>query len=208
MTTAGNLVFQGTGRGQFIAYDAGSGAKLWSFNAGLGIVGAANTYEVAGVQYISILVGYGGSAGNGIKKLFDYGWRFNEQPRRVLTFALGKHMPLPPTRPPRFNVKAVDDPAFVINAKQADAGSKIFNSSCYTCHGVRVEGVGSIAPDLRESALASNWQAFRSVLHAGSLSAAGMPKYDELSDADLRAIFMYIRQSARAATQQHEVVKP
>src|ERR1700691_5620339 len=35
LTTAGNLVFQGIGRGQFIAYNASTGDKLWSFDAGL-----------------------------------------------------------------------------------------------------------------------------------------------------------------------------
>jgi hypothetical protein len=50
--------------------------------------------------------------------------------------------------------------------------------------------------------LAMNWQAFRAVLHEGQLAAAGMPKYDDLSDEDLRALFMYIRQRAREAASQ------
>ena len=198
LTTAGNLVFQGIGRGQLIAYDAATGGKRWSFNAGLGIVGAPIAYAVNGVQYISILVGYGGAAGNGTS-LFDCGWRFNEQPRRLLTFAIGARTPLPPTAPPRFNVRAVDDPAFVIDSQQAAEGFKRYHSTCYACHGVKLESTGSIAPDLRESPLALHWEAFRSVLHEGGLAGAGMPKYDDLSDTDLRAIFMYIREGARAA---------
>ena len=55
------------------------------------------------------------------------------------------------------------------------------------------------APDLRESVLAMNWEAFRSVLHEGRLAAAGMPMYDDLSDEDMHAIFTYIRQRAREA---------
>jgi quinohemoprotein ethanol dehydrogenase len=198
MTTAGNLVFQGTGRGQFIAYDAITGDRLWAFNAGLGIVAAPITWEADGVQYISILVGYGGSSGNG-GKLFDYGWRFNEQPRRIVTFALGRHAPLPPSGPPRYRVNARDDPAFTIDAQEAAEGFRLYHSTCYACHGARLEATGSIAPDLRESSLAMDQEAFRSVLREGALASAGMPKYDELSDADLRAIFIYIRAGARAA---------
>src|SRR3546814_1242167 len=34
LSTAGNLVFQGTADGYFTAYDAESGKQLWQFNAG------------------------------------------------------------------------------------------------------------------------------------------------------------------------------
>jgi len=198
MTSAGNLVFQGTGRGQFLAYDARSGHKLWTFNTGLGVVAAPTTYEVDGVQYISLLVGYGGSAGNGTA-LFDYGWRFNEQPRRLLTFALNQHKPLPLTNPPRFVLRAVDDSTLAIDATLASKGAKIYNSSCFLCHGANLQGTGSIAPDLRESKLALNPDAFTRVVREGALAGAGMPKYSELTDSDVRSLYMYIRKTARDA---------
>jgi quinohemoprotein ethanol dehydrogenase len=165
-------------------------------DVGLGIVAAPIAYEVDGTEYVSILIGYGGAAGLG-GKLFDYGWRFNEQPRRLLTFALSKHMVLPAGKPPRFNVNAVDDPAFVIDASEAREGIKLYGSTCGTCHGADLGS--TVAPDLRESALAMNWPAFRAVLYEGQLAAGGMPKYDDLSDEDMHAIFTYIRQRARAA---------
>jgi quinohemoprotein ethanol dehydrogenase len=199
MTSAGNLVFQGTGRGEFAAYDAGTGDKLWSFYAGLGIVGAPISYMVDGAEYISVLVGYGGATGT-LGKRFDYGWRFNEQPRRLLTFALDKRANLPPGNPPRYRVKAADDAAFVIDSTMAARGSGLYSSAtCYYCHGPQLENTGSFALDLRESALALNWPAFRAVVHDGALAAAGMPKFGDLSDDDTRAIFMYIRQRAREA---------
>ncbi|MGE9115711.1 PQQ-binding-like beta-propeller repeat protein, partial [Escherichia coli] len=40
MTTAGNLVFQGTQDGYLIAYDASTGQQLWRYNVGLGVVAA------------------------------------------------------------------------------------------------------------------------------------------------------------------------
>jgi quinohemoprotein ethanol dehydrogenase len=199
MTTAGNLVFQGTGRGDFIAYDARTGESLWRFDAGLGIFATPISYQVDGVQYISVLVGYGGSVGL-LGQQFDYGWRFNEQPRRLLTFALGKRGALPATQPPRFIVRAVDDPTVLIDAPQAAKGADLYGSSgCRACHGPRLENTGSFAPDLRESALAMNWEAFKSVLHNGSLATLGMPKFEDLSDEEIREIYMYIRQRARDA---------
>ncbi len=40
LTTAGNLVFQGTADGRFVAYDARSGDKLWESPTGTGVVAA------------------------------------------------------------------------------------------------------------------------------------------------------------------------
>ena len=40
LTSAGNLVFQGTADGRFIAYNARTGARLWESPVGTGIVAA------------------------------------------------------------------------------------------------------------------------------------------------------------------------
>jgi quinohemoprotein ethanol dehydrogenase len=63
LTTAGNLVFQGTADGRFIAYNATSGEKLWESPTGSGVVAAASTYMLDGKQYVSIAVGWGGVFG-------------------------------------------------------------------------------------------------------------------------------------------------
>jgi quinohemoprotein ethanol dehydrogenase len=50
LTTAGNLVFQGTADGRFVAYDATSGSKLWEAPTGTGVVAGPVTYFVDGRQ--------------------------------------------------------------------------------------------------------------------------------------------------------------
>ena len=57
LTTAGNLVFQGTADGRFIAYNATTGEKLWDSPTGTGVVAAASTYMVDGKQYVAVVVG-------------------------------------------------------------------------------------------------------------------------------------------------------
>lgn len=204
MSTAGNLVFQGTGRGELAAYNATTGDKLWSFDARLGIVATPIAYEVDGKQYISVLVGYGGAVGL-LGKVFDYGWRFNEQPRRLLTFGLGMQTQLPRGLGPRNKVRAVDNPSLVIDAAKAAKGGELYRSAwCFFCHGSQLENTGSFAPDLRESALAMKWEAFRSVLREGQLAPLGMPKYEDLSEEDQYAVYLYIRQRARQARQGAE----
>ena len=57
LATAGNLVFTGEGNGSFNAYDATTGAKLWSFQAGAGVNAPAVSYMVNGKQYIAVAAG-------------------------------------------------------------------------------------------------------------------------------------------------------
>lgn len=59
LATAGNLVFTGEGNGHFNAYDARTGKRLWTFQAGAGCNAPPVTYMLDGKQYIA--VGCGGN---------------------------------------------------------------------------------------------------------------------------------------------------
>jgi len=64
LTTAGDVVFYGTMDGWFKAVDARSGAELWKFHCGSGIVGNPMTYlGPDGKQYVAIYSGIGGWMG-------------------------------------------------------------------------------------------------------------------------------------------------
>jgi lanthanide-dependent methanol dehydrogenase len=64
LVTAGDVVFYGTMDGWFKALDARSGAMLWQFKAGSGIIGQPISYKGPdGKQYIAILSGVGGWSG-------------------------------------------------------------------------------------------------------------------------------------------------
>ncbi|GAA0946443.1 PQQ-dependent dehydrogenase, methanol/ethanol family [Pseudonocardia zijingensis] len=60
LTTAGGLVFQGTPTGEFVALDAETGEKLWSFQCGSGHHSSPTPYTVDGRQYIAVPTGWGG----------------------------------------------------------------------------------------------------------------------------------------------------
>ena len=47
LTTAGGLVFQGSATGEFAAYDAATGGKLWSFDTQTGVVAPSTTCAMA-----------------------------------------------------------------------------------------------------------------------------------------------------------------
>jgi alcohol dehydrogenase (cytochrome c) len=57
VATAGGLVFTGEGGGDFSAFDAKTGEKLWSFNCGAGVNAPPVTYEIDGKQYIAVAAG-------------------------------------------------------------------------------------------------------------------------------------------------------
>ena len=60
LSTAGGLVFTGAATGEVLAFDADTGAKLWQFQTGSGIIGLPVTWERDGKQYVSIVSGGGG----------------------------------------------------------------------------------------------------------------------------------------------------
>lgn len=197
LATAGNLVFQGTADGYFSAYDAANGKQLWQFNAGLGIIGAPMSYSVGGKQYISVLVGYGGSA-SVVSNMMHVGWKYRAQPRRILSFALNGKAVLPPSAPRDMTVAPVDDPSIEIKEADVVAGRSLY-LRCMGCHGRNLVSAGAPAPDLRESQLALNPDALWTVLHEGALLPNGMPRFEMLTREQVMQLYAFIRAGAREA---------
>jgi quinohemoprotein ethanol dehydrogenase len=197
LATAGGLVFQGTAEGTFNAYDAGDGKRLWSFNAGLGIIAAPMSYSVGGKQYVAILVGYGGATA-AFGQFMNVGWKYGAQPRRLLTFAVGGKAKLPQGAPRDMKIHALDDPELVLNEADVAAG-RTLSVQCAACHGVGFSSPGSPGPDIRESAIALHLDTFSQLLKGGAMMENGMPKFVHLSDHQIRQLHAYIRARAREA---------
>jgi quinohemoprotein ethanol dehydrogenase len=198
LSTAGNLVFQGTADGWITGYDAADGKVLWRFDAGLGIIAPPISYAWKGTQYVSILVGWAGPNPYAMG-IMPTGWRYNAQPRRLLTFKLDGAAKLPETAPYDETVHPVDDPAIQLVAADVAAGGTLFNLNCGGCHGKDAESSGAPGPDLRESGLAMNREAMWSVLHDGALLSKGMPRFAAFTEAQVGQIQQFIRDRARAA---------
>jgi quinohemoprotein ethanol dehydrogenase len=193
-TTAGNLVFQGRADGQFAAYAANTGKLLWSFDAQTGIVGAPITYKIGGQQYVSVLAGYAGAGAAFGTLSSQFGWDARTQPRRVLTFTLDGSARLP-NAPAPHHVVPVNDPTFTKDSKREETGGVEYGKNCFFCHGAAAIGGGS-APDLRESSAIISSDAFKRIVQAGELLSMGMPRFENLGDAQIDDIRAYIRAQA------------
>jgi quinohemoprotein ethanol dehydrogenase len=198
LATAGNLVFQGTGDGYLHAYDASSGKELWRFNAGLGIIAPPMSYSVNGHQYVSVLVGYGGSAAVW-GKLMQAGWKYGAQPRRLLTFSLDAKGTLPSAAPADWSVKALDDASLQFSESDVEQGHALYNLVCSACHGLNLLSAGSPGPDLRESRLALTEEGVWAAVHDGALISRGMPQISMFGRPQVDQIYAYIRTGAREA---------
>ena len=205
LVTGGGVVFQGTADGQFSAYAASTGDRLWDFDAGLGIISAPSTYSVDGRQYVSVLVGYGGTAA-AISQFLDVGWKYGAQPRRLLTFALDGAASLPASPPADLRVRAVDDPSLALDEADVAAGRMLYGMLCPLCHGFDLRSAGSPAPDLRESQLSLSREAMSTILREGTLLPRGMPQFAELGENEVRQLHAYIRAGAREALGLREPV--
>lgn len=198
VTTAGGLVFHGTGDGFLHGYDAENGERLWSFDAGLGISAAPISYAVNGQQFISVLVGWGGGSFMGTSLLAEYGWQYGKQQRRLLTFALDgdQSLPVVPASTSVSTLAKVSDGVDSIDVESAKRGSALYAVTCAMCHGGAAVPSGG-APDLRSSTIASTAESLQALLHSGPLQSAGMPAFPELKPSQIVDLYWYIRSRAR-----------
>jgi quinohemoprotein ethanol dehydrogenase len=189
LTTAGNLVFQGTADGRFVAYDASSGAKLWETATGTGVVAGPVTYLVDGKQYVSVAVGWGGVYGI-MHRATD-----RRGPGTVYTFAVGAG-----AVPPAF--VAYQQGALLQGVKYDPAhvqeGTLLFVSNCVFCHGVpgvdrggNIKNLGYSAPET--IANLDKW------VFNGPTTSVGMPDFTgKLTAEQVEKIKAFIQGTADA----------
>ena len=177
LTTAGNLVFQGTADGRFVAYTADRGEKVWEFLAQTGIVAAPITYTIDGEQYISVMAGWGGV----FALIFGEAAAANlvRHVGRLLTFKLGATAQLPPLAavPALPQPPPVDAPVEVVAT-----GELLYLRNCVVCHGAGVVS-GGVLPDLRHSSQ-EVFVAYQDIVLRGALEDRGMPRFDDRLQAE------------------------
>ncbi len=194
--TAGGLVFQGDALGILSAYDKETGEVLWQFNTYTSMLAPPITFQIDGVQYVSILTGTGGGdlfSGAPLDPVPNPASLTYGNYGRMLVFKLGGTETLPaPT--------IVDDtiPEQVladVSDEEVARGEVLFNTYCVLCHGLVVRSGGSIK-DLRRMSDEVH-ASFAQIVLEGTLSANGMAAFDDsLTIEDVERIHHYVRARA------------
>ena len=190
LSTAGNLVFQGSATGFINAYRATTGEKLWEYPAQTGVVAPPMTYEVNGEQYIAVAAGWGG-----IYPLMTGPLSHDSHPdpvnrSRLLVFKLAADEKLPEMSVSKRKMQ--DLRGTEIDANKVEQGHVTWERYCVSCHGTGAVGSG-VLPDLRYSPLITSEQAFYTVVGEGALAANGMVGFKaELSREQIENIRHFV----------------
>lgn len=186
LTTAGNLVFQGTADGRFVAYNAKNGEKLWETPANTGVMAGPVTYEINGEQYVTVAAGWGGAFPLALGGLSEPAKVKPEA--RVLTYKIGGTATLPPAK----NEPKKQPPQPKVTADEATIalGRDLYNGHCGMCHGPSAIS-GTVLPDLRYLTPEKH-EMFMGIV-AGAFRDKGMPSFlGTLSTEQIEAVHQYV----------------
>jgi quinohemoprotein ethanol dehydrogenase len=188
LTTAGNLVFQGTADGRAVAYAADSGKKLWERDVSSGVVAGPVTYEVDGEQYVAFNVGWGGAFPITFGALAYRTGVVADS--RLYVFKLDGKSPMPPVR--RRELELPSPPPVTADAASLAAGKELYANHCGVCHGLAALSA-DIIPDLRYLAPEKHAE-FLPIVY-GTRSHKGMPPFGGILEQEqVEMIHQYIIQ--------------
>jgi quinohemoprotein ethanol dehydrogenase len=202
LSTAGGLVFQGTGEGKLEAYDAKTGKTLWSFDNHAAVAAGPITYAVDGEQYVAVMSGYGSAfflaAG------FMAPATTTPLNSRLNVYKLGGAASAPAINLPP--LETPEPPVIKVNAGAIARGAQLYQNFCAVCHGQGVVG-GGVVPDLRRSPMIQDAASFRAIV-GGQRAEQGMPNFDKwITAADRDAIRAYVAREAKPLYDAEQAAK-
>ncbi|MFO1401553.1 MAG: PQQ-dependent dehydrogenase, methanol/ethanol family [Steroidobacteraceae bacterium] len=199
LSTAGDLVFQGTDTGLLRVFDAHDGRVLKEIDTGSSIIAAPMSYAIDGVQYVAVMAAWGGGGWfitHPESAAFKYG---NEG--RILVYRLDGG-PTPKPQPIADPGPLPEPPP--LTEKRADVlarGGLLFAQNCSICH----QNVPrSAVPDLRRMSAVTH-QTFNDIVLRGARRPLGMPQWNDVfNDADADAMHAYLVSIAWEAYRQQQ----
>lgn len=197
LSTAGGLVFQGRLTGDFSAFDAATGDKLWTYQLKSGGASGPGTYMIDGEQYVTITTGWGSAFALAAGFAFDE--KVTSSVGKVVTFKVGGTKEIADSGLTPIEAAPKGD-AFGSLAMISE-GTVHYARNCAVCHGPLAVSSG-VLPDLRWSMITGNKDAWKGAVLDGNLSANGMVSFSEyLTPDEAEAIRAYVLTQAHTAAK-------
>ncbi|HVW46512.1 MAG TPA: PQQ-binding-like beta-propeller repeat protein [Solirubrobacterales bacterium] len=198
VSTAGGLVFVGQNNGEFHAFNAENGEKLWSFQTGAGANTTATVFEDEGEEKVAIYAGGNSLAATPHGENF---WVFSlkgtmgpekgTEQKAEGTEHAGEKKEGPEGETPTEETEEAKggESAEAGGTGDAAAGKEVFAQNCSTCHGATGHG-GNGGPDLRTMPLAKTQAGAEKQVTDGG---GGMPAFKgTLSSEEISNVAAYV----------------
>ena len=201
LSTAGDLVFQGTWDGTFAAYDAYNGKKLWQYKSDSAVLAGPMTFELDGEQYVAVAQGSGGTV---MITVGDELMKKKTNQNKLLVFKKGRfNQTVSLASNELATIKALghkvnSDPAVI---KQ---GESLYHNNCASCHGINALS-NYVVPDLRYMSEQTHSD-FASIVIGGTRTHKGMIGfYETLGLDDVDAIHAYLANKQKLLPERLEL---
>ncbi|WP_246027571.1 outer membrane protein assembly factor BamB family protein [Lysinibacillus antri] len=188
LATAGDLIFVGHNDGRLVAFNAKTGAEVWSYKMDAGANAPSITYEIDGEQYLSIFAAGNSLAGSvhGDKVYtfkLDGSWDGTviDASEGTKGESVGK------------NEEAVkeDTTGATAEADPYAAGASVYEGNCLSCHG-NLGVNGHNGPNLQLSEFAEDYDNVVDRIKNGGTT---MPAFaDNLSEEEIEAVAKYVNE--------------
>ncbi|HIK80388.1 MAG TPA: PQQ-dependent dehydrogenase, methanol/ethanol family, partial [Porticoccaceae bacterium] len=133
LSTAGDLVFQGTWDGTFSAYDAYDGEKLWQYKSDSAVLAGPMTFELDGEQYVAVAQGSGGTV---MITVGDELQRNKTNQTKLLVFKKEQFNQTNPVANEDLTTIRALGHAANTDPDLIKLGESIYHNNCASCHGI------------------------------------------------------------------------
>jgi len=205
LSTAGDLVFQGTWDGTFVAYDAENGTPLWQYQSDSAILAGPISYELDGEQYIAVAQGSGGTV---MLTVGEELMRNKVNQNKLLVF---KRSDFEQTRSHADLRQEANLAAILPLTQKVDSdpetikkGEVLYGQNCASCHGISAKS-NHIVPDLRYMTEQTH-NDFIGIVLGGAYAHKGMIGfYETLDTDDAEAIHAYLKDKQQRLPEMVEM---
>ncbi len=188
LSTAGDLVFQGTWDGTFAAYDAYDGEKLWQYKSDSAVLAGPMTFELDGEQYVAVAQGSGGTV---MITVGDELQRNKTNQNKLLVFKKGQFNQTNPVANEELTTIRALGHAANTDPNLIKLGESIYHNNCASCHGINALS-NYVVPNLRYMSEQTHSD-FASIVIGGARTHKGMIGfYETLGVDDVDAIHAYL----------------